>query len=135
MKKVGVVAFVILAILICYYLKNSNEKVFLINVFNIKSYELVKECDDVFVGNYMVKNLSDFNNLSKNNYVSFEINKEYLDRLFDTLHIQIVKKYKVFDKNVYDCHSDMININRKINIQIVVGENIKIGIPTIFEGF
>lgn len=135
MKKVGVVAFVILAILICYYINNSNEKAFLNNTFNIKSYELMEECDDVFVGNYTVKNLSNFNNLSKNNYVSFEINKEYLHQLFDTLHIQIVKKYKVFDKKVYDCHSDMININRKINIQIAVGEKVKIGIPTIFEGF
>lgn len=117
-----------------YKLEKLNDK-----VYNIK---VVKTCcyDDNFseiVGDYYITKLDKLSlNFNDFSYIMFEMNKSDINILFDLYKIDIVKKYIVFDNIVYDAHSEYVNINSSINIQIAVGDSaIKVGIPTIFNGF
>lgn len=95
----------------------------------------IKENQPIVGGYGMIKLDKMPSQISDFVYIMFEVDKKYKTTLFDYYKIHIVKKYIIGDNIVYDCHSDNINIRSHINIQIVQGDNIKIGIPTIFNGF
>lgn len=135
MKKCVVVVFVSLLFVSAFFSKNIAEKKIRLNVYN--AFVVVEgEENGVKIGGYTLKKLqSDYIDFSKNKYISFNISKNNLGVLFDFFKCDIVKKYIISDNIIYDCYSDIININKKINIQIAVSKDVKVGIPTIFEGF
>lgn len=135
MKKCVAVVFVLLLFVSVFFSKNITEKKIRLNIYN--AFVVVEgEENGIKIGDYTLKKLqSNYIDFSKNKYISFNTSENMLSTLFDFFKCDIVKKYTLSDNIIYDCHSDIISINKKINIQIVVGEEVKVGIPTIFEGF
>lgn len=137
MKKVIVAIFLIILLSLLYVASN----VFVSANCIAKNIQIVKKCDDkadtnvLQVGDYKIENLSKLNSFEEIDYISFNIDNKYINMLFDIFNVVVVSKYVVFDKIVYDCHSDEIPYNNKINIQIIVGDETQVGIPTKFSGF
>lgn len=139
MKKLLVFMFMVLILTFSLCVKNYKLEKLNDKIYNIK---VAKTCcfDDSFseiVGDYYITKLAKLTlNFNDINYIMFEMSKSDINILFDLYKIDIVKKYRVCDNIVYDAHSEYINISNSINIQIAVGDDaIKVGIPTIFNGF
>ncbi len=137
MKKVIVAIFLIILLSLLYVSSN----VFVSANCIAKNIQIVKKYDDkaepnvLQVGDYKIENLSKLNSFEEIDYISFNMDNKYINMLFDIFNVVVVSKYVVFDKIVYDCHSDKIPYNNKINIQIIVGDETQVGIPTKFSGF
>lgn len=125
-----------LAFMLCV----NNVKLQVLNsiVYDITQVEIA--CENAgngqVVGNYIIK---DIDNISLKfngcKYISFKISKKDFKLFIGLLQIHIVKKYIVSDNIVYDCKFDNIYNNNISTLQIAIGKDVKVGIPTIFEGF
>lgn len=137
MKKLLLFVLVCLIIAFSLFIQQESRKDMRIAPYNVVGVSRVENVGSgLFVGGYEMAKLNTVpENYSVYDYVMFEIDTNYKSTLFDFFNIHIVNKYYVYDKIVYDCYSDIIDINLPINIQIVVGDNVKVGIPTIFNGF
>lgn len=137
MKKIIVAIFLIILLSLLYVASNVfvGANCIAKNIQIVKMYDDKAEPNVLQVGDYKIENLSKLNRFEEIDYISFNIDNKYINMLFDIFNVVVVSKYVVFDKIVYDCHSDKIPYNNKINIQIIVGDETQVGIPTKFSGF
>lgn len=138
MKRIVAILFMVLLFVFSLLVHNINSCVLDDICYDVKG---VMKCSDlresgIDVGGY---NIVDLNKLPLHNvsydYISFKVSHSNLHIVFDLFNIHIVNKYIVFDNIVYDCILNNVLDNVVSNAQIVVGDEIIIGIPTIFEGF
>lgn len=138
MKRLYVLVFICL--MLAFMLCVNNIKLQVLNgiVYDITQVKIA--CENVsngqVVGDYIIKDIDNLNlKFNGYKYISFKISKKDFKLFIDLLQIYIVKKYYVFDNIVYDCKFDNIYTGDILTLQIAVGKDIKVGIPTIFEGF
>jgi len=137
MKKVIVAIFLIILLSLLYFASNIfvTTNCIATNIQIVKKSANCGEIGVVQVGDYKIQSLAKLENFDDLDYISFNISHKNINMLFDIFKIVVVKKYIVFDKIVYDCHSDKIPYDNNINIQIIVGDDVEVGIPTKFSGF
>ncbi len=138
MKRLYVLVFICL--MLAFMLCVNNIKLQVLNsiVYDITQVEIA--CENVsngqMVGDYIIKDIDNLNlKFNRCKYISFKISKKDFKLFIVLLQIHIVKKYYVFDNIVYDCKFDNIYNSDILTLQIAVGKDVKVGIPTIFEGF
>ena len=152
MKKIVLLVFILSVLGLCFIKKSDDE--FLNNFLGLKfDYVLTYDsrvCDESLIDVGVVK--IGFYSNDKLNLINKK-NKQYIqsetvvlggvevDEILNILDAKVVKKYKIGDVDVYQCYSKGLkkfNYEKRVkfNLQIAVNfDEVKIGYPTIVEGF